>query len=417
MGIVYKDGRLVRETDEQIAARMLAGAQRGGTEAANPQFDRMRMMGASETKNMKNAGLIGSEPTKRVGADGPRTSLRTGNVVDAPVVKADKPKAGAAATDKDLKKAQEAKDKALKEAQDRALAYASGMQAIADYKANAEAAKTAAEGRIADVYNPQETNINDERARQLALLELMIGQGQADISTAEQDFLANVKPTNTYGNTQFVNMQALQNPLLEALRQQGAGEGAVQQQSAMDQSLNNFMTQLQQQSASRYGDVQNNLFESLRNSGRGAATAGRQYLGQRQPEISSGIESAFGKQLTDLRTDRAKTEADIMNQYYDALAKITELQSETTSKYAPRPPVVVPTETTGETGVKPPKPDKLAGVGMHWEWNGMNWVAVPNKVTGTISPATGGVAENAAVASGILTQEQADALQARRRGF
>lgn len=329
MGIVYKDGRLVRETDEQIAARMLAGAQRGGTEAANPQFDRMRMMGASETKNMKNAGLIGSEPTKRVGATGASTSLRTGNVVDAPVAKADKAKAGAGA-------GTAATDKALKEAQDRALAYASGMQAIADYTASAEAAKAAAEGRIADVYNPQETNINDERKRQLALLETLIGQGQADISTAEQDFLANVKPTNTYGNTQFVNMQALQNPLLEALRQQGAGEGAVQQQSAMDQSLNNFMTQLQQQSASRYGDVQNNLFESLRNSGLGAAAAGRQYLGQRQPEISSGIESSFGKQLSELATNRANTEGDIMGQYADALAKIAELQADTTAKYAPR---------------------------------------------------------------------------------
>jgi hypothetical protein len=210
------------------------------------------------------------------------------------------------------------------------------MQAIADLKANAEAAKTSAVGRIADVYDPQKTNIDDERKRQLALLESMIGQGQADITKAEQDFLASVQPTNAYANTQFVNMQALQNPLLEALRQQGAGEGAVQQQSAMDQSLNNFMTQLQQQSASRYGDVQTNLLESLRNSGRGAATAGRQYLAQRQPEISSGIESAFGKQLTDLGTNRANTEADIMSQYADALAKIAEMQADTTAKYAPR---------------------------------------------------------------------------------
>ena len=359
MGIIYVNGRLVRETDEQIAARMLAGAQRGGTEAANPQFDRQRMMGASEIKNMKNAGLIGSEPTQRIGATGARTSLRTGNTVNAPVVKADKPKAGADAGTSET-------DKALKEAQDRALAYAAGMQAIADYKANAEAAKAAAEGRIADVYDPQETNINDERKRQLALLETLIGQGQADISTAEQDFLANVKPTNTYANTQFVNMQALQNPLLEALRQQGAGEGAVQQQSAMDQSLNNFMAQLQQQSASRYGDVQNNLFESLRNSGRGAATAGRQYLGQRQPEIASGIESSFGKQLSELATNRANTEGDIMNQYADALAKIAELQSETTSKYAPAPP-------------KPAKPTTPAGKGMHWAWSGNQWVATENK--------------------------------------
>jgi hypothetical protein len=65
--------------------------------------------------------------------------------------------------------------------------------------------------------------------------------------------------------------------------------------------------------------------------------AGRQYLGQRQPEIASGIESAFGKQLSELATNRANTEGDIMGQYADALAKIAELQAETTAKYAPRP--------------------------------------------------------------------------------
>jgi len=339
MGIVYKNGRLVRETDEEIAARMLAAASGGGTESANPQWDRQRMMGKSEIKNMQQAGRIGSEPTVRKGANAPSTSLRTGNVVSAPVNKAASPTGGGAGGG----------NKVLQEAQDRALAYASGMQAIADYTANADAAKAAAEGRIANVYDPQTANIDDERKRQLALLESMIGQGQADISKAEQDFLASVQPTNSYANTQFVNMKSLQNPLLEALRQQGAGEGAVQQQSAMDQSLNDFMTQLQQQSASRYGDVQTNLLESLRNAGRGSAMAGRQYLSQRQPEIASGIESAFGKQLSELATNRANTEGDIMNQYADALAKIAELQADTTAKYAPRKKKAVSPSGVSET--------------------------------------------------------------------
>jgi hypothetical protein len=359
MGIIYVNGRLVRESDEQIAARMLAGAQRSGTEKANPDWQKMRMMDKGAIKNMQQAGVMGSEPTQRIGAEGARTSIKTGKVVAAPKKGGD----GGAGSDA---KAKADADKTLKEAQDRALAYASGMQAIADYKASAEAAKAAAEGRIADVYDPQKTNIDDERKRQLALLESMIGQGQTDITKAEQDFLASVQPTNSYANTQFVNMQALQNPLLEALRQQGAGEGAVQQQSAMDQSLNNFMTQLQQQSASRYGDVQTNLLESLRNSGRGSAMAGRQYLGQRQPEIASGIESAFGKQLSELATNRANTEGDIMGQYADALAKITEMQAETTAKYAPPPE-------------KPAKPSTPAGQGMHWEWSGTQWVATKNK--------------------------------------
>jgi len=395
MGIIYVNGRLVRETDEEIATRMLAAAQRGGIEAANPQFDRQRMMGASETKNMKKAGLIGSEPTKRVGAEGVRTSLRTGNAVDAPVAEVDKAKAAADA------KAKADADKTLKEAQDRALAYAAGMKAVEDYKASAEAAKAAAEGRIADVYDPQKTNIDDERKRQLALLETLIGQGQTNITSAEQDFLKNIKPTSAYSNVPLVNMQAIQNPLLEALRQQGAGEGAVQSQSAMDQSLNNFMNQLQQQSASRYGDVQSNLLESLRNSGIGAAAAGRQYLAQRQPEISSGIESSFGKQLSDLATNRAKSEGDLTVDYSKALTNIADLLAETTSKYgstkdikgpapagyhydaagkvvanagAAKANAGTPTATQQES-----KPTTPAGAGLHWEWNGNNWVAVPNK--------------------------------------
>lgn len=360
MGIVYKNGRLVRETDEEVAKRMLAAAQRGGTEAANPQWDRQRMMGKSEIKNMQKAGLVGSEPTVRQGANAASTSLRTGNVVSAPKTGGGGGGGGAGGV------GSAATDKALKEAQDRALAYAAGMQAIEDYKTAAEGAKTAAEGRIKDVYDPQESDINDERKRQLALLETLIGQGQADITKAEADFLSSIQPTSAYSNVPLVDMQAVQNPLLEALRQQGASEQAVQQQAAMDQSLNTFMNQLQQQSAARYGDVQTNLLESLRNAGRGSAMAGRQYLGQRQPEISSGIESSFAKALADLNTDRSKSEADIMGQYSDALAKIADLQAETTAKYAPAPE-------------KPAKPSTPAGKGMHWKWNGVQWVATENK--------------------------------------
>lgn len=343
MGIIYKDGRLVRETDEEQAKRMLAAAQRGGSEAANPQWDRMRGIGASETKNMQKAGLIGSEPTYRQGASGPSVSLKTGNVVSSPAKGGGGGGGGGAGS--------AATAKALQEAQDRALAYASGMQAIADYTSSAEAAKTAAEKRISDVYDPQKKSIEDERTRQLALLETLIGQGQTDISKAEADFLSSIQPTTAYSNMPMVDLPAVQNPLLEALRQQGAGEQAVQQQSAMDQSLNAFMNQLQQQSATRYGDVQQNYLEALKNAGRGAATAGRQYLAQRQPEISSGVESSFAKALADLGTNRANTEGDIMNQYSDALAKIAALQAETTAKYAPRKKKE--TSPSGITEVRP----------------------------------------------------------------
>ena len=411
MSIIYKNGRLVRESDEERNARLALAAS--SNTATQEQFDKQRMFGSAAQKNLVKAGRAGTEPTATVGpydpnansGKGNRVSLTTGKTAAAPAapatVKAD------GGTKADI-------DKALKEAQDRALAYASGMQAVADYEKAANDAKTAALGRLSDVYDPQETQIDDQRKRQLKLLETLITQGQSDVSQAEIDFLNAVKPTSAYSNMPMVDMQAIQNPLLEALRQQGAGEEAVQSQSAMDKSLNDFMNQLQTQSATRYGDVQQNYLEALKNSARGASAAGQTFLGMRQPEISSGIESDYSKLLNELATARSTAEAGVEKDFNTALAKIIELKSDTTAKYGPPPPALPPDETkspfatikgaapagyhydksgnlvanagSAKAGAGTPsdtqkesKPTTPAGAGLHWEWNGKNWVAVPNK--------------------------------------
>ena len=398
MGIIYKNGRLVRESDEEKAAR-LALASAGAT-ATQEQFDKQRMFGSAAQKNLIKAGRALEEPTATVGPYNPsadsgvgnRVSLRTGKTVKASAADSGKGgDGGAAAT---------ATDKALKEAQDRALAYASGMQAVADYETQANAAKEAAMGRLKDVYDPQEKQISDERLRQLKILEGLIGQGQTDISQAEVDFLNAVKPTSAYSNMPMVNMEAVQNPLLAALRQAGAGEEAVQSQSAMDKSLSDFMNQLQAQSATRYGDVQQNYLEALKNAGRGGSLAGRTYLGQRQPEITAGIESDYSKMLKELATARAGSEASVYDQLNDALSKITELKADTTAKYGSTKDVkgpapagyhydksgnVVANVGSAKAGAKataasaPPKPSTPAGARLHWQWNGKNWVPVPTK--------------------------------------
>jgi hypothetical protein len=363
MSIIYVNGRLVRESDEERNARLaLASSSNAATQE---QFDKQRMFGSAAQKNLITAGRAGTEPSVTVGAYDPNANQGVGNRVSAVT---GKPVSAPAASKKVDGSAKAAADtaKALKEAQDRALAYASGMQAVSDYETQANAAKEAALGRLKDVYDPQEKQISDERTRQLKLLETLITQGKADVSQAEIDFLNAVKPTSAYSNMPMVNMQAIQNPLLEALRQQGAGEGAVQSQSAMDQSLNNFMNQLQGQSAARYGDVQQNYLEALKNSARGASAAGRTFLGQRQPEITAGVESDYSKMLNELATARAGSEADVEDKLNDALSKITELKAETTAKYAPAPE-------------KPAKPSTPAGKGMHWKWSGTQWVATQNK--------------------------------------
>jgi hypothetical protein len=359
MSIVYKNGRLVRESDEEKAARLaLAGASATATQE---QFDKQRMFGSAAQKNLVQAGRALPEPTATVGPYNPaknnRVSLTTGKPVKAPAAGGGGGGGGAGAG---------ATDKTLKEAQDRALAYASGMQAVSDYEQQANAAKEAALGRLSDVYDPQKEQITNERARQLKMLESLIGQGQTDISQAEMDFMNAVQSTSAYSGMPMVNMEAIQNPLLAALRQAGASEESVQSQSAMDKSLGDFMNQLQSQSATRYGDVQENYLEALRNASRGASAAGRTYLGQRQSEIGAGVESDYSRMLNELATARAGSEASVEDQLNDALSKITELRADTTAKYAPAPE-------------KPAKPSTPAGKGMHWKWSGSQWVATQNK--------------------------------------
>ena len=396
MGIIYKDGRLVRESDEEKKARLALAASSAA--ATQEQFDKQRMFGSAAQKNLIEAGRALAEPTATVGPYNPdandgvgnRLSLITGKPVKT-IKKGGGGGGGAAAA---------ATDKTLKEAQDRALAYASGMQAVSDYEQQANAAKEAAMGRLSDVYDPQEEQITNERARQLKMLESLIGQGQTDISQAEVDLLNAIQPTTAYSGMPMVDMEAIQNPLLAALRQAGASDESVQSQSVMDKSLSDFMNELQAQSATRYGDVQQNYLEALKNAGRGASAAGRTYLGQRQAEIGAGIESDYSRMLNDLATARAGSEASVYDQLNDALSKITELKANTIADYGSTKDIkgpapagyhydksgnVVANVGSAKAGAQktaasaPPKPSTPAGAGLHWEWNGKNWVPVPNK--------------------------------------
>ena len=399
MSIVYKNGRLVRESDEERAARLALAASDNA--ATQEQFDKQRMFGSDAQKNLIKAGRALEEPTATVGPYNPDANDGVGNRVSL-------------ITGKPIKSSQNnnnnnnnnnntaaaATDKALKDAQDRALAYASGMQAVSEYETLANAAKEAALGRLSDVYNPQEEQIANERARQLKMLESLIGQGQTDISQAEVDLLNAIQPTTAYSGMPMVDMEAIQNPLLAALRQAGASEESVESQSAMDKSLGDFMNQLQSQSATRYGDVQQNYLEALRNSGRGASAAGRTYLGQRQAEIGAGVESDYSDMLNELATARASSEASVEDQFNDALSKIIEMKADTTANYGSTKDVkgpapagyrydksgnVVANLGSAKAGAKktaasaPPKPSTPAGAGLHWEWNGKKWVPVPNK--------------------------------------
>ena len=399
MSIIYVNGRLVRESDEQKAARLALASSSAA--ATQEQFDKQRMFGSAAQKNLIKAGRALEEPTATVGPYNPdandgvgnRVSLTTGKPIKAPRNNNNN-------NNNNNNTAAAATDKALKDAQDRALAYASGMQAVSEYETQANAAKEAALGRLSDVYNPQEEQIANERARQLKMLESLIGQGQTDISSAEMDFMNAVQPTSAYSNMPMVDMEAIQNPLLAALRQAGASEESVQSQSAMDKSLGDFMNQLQSQSATRYGDVQQNYLEALRNASRGASAAGRTYLGQRQAEIGAGVESDYSRMLNELATARAGSEASVYDQFNDALSKITEMKADTTANYGSTKDVkgpapagyrydksgnVVANLGSAKAGAKktaasaPPKPSTPAGAGLHWEWNGKKWVPVPNK--------------------------------------
>lgn len=323
--IVYKNGRLVQDsTAEQemrasairTAAKDEGAARLAGLKAQQKaQASALKRIeaGKSPSKIDPNTGLISTA----AGATG--TTGKTGTTGSGSTKAADT----------------SAADKALADAQERRRRYFAGLDAAAALEAQGKSAAEKALEALAGIYDPQLSDVESQKAKQLQLLADAISQGKTDITDAEAKFLESIVAPTAYENVPFVGLSQEQNPLLAALKAQGAGTAEVESQRALDEALANSLKSLSERSAQQLSQADKNYFTALKNAGMGVSQAGRTYLGQRQPEIQAALESQFSDLANKLRTARAESEANIQEQLQKTIAEAIKTRGETTADYGP----------------------------------------------------------------------------------
>lgn len=322
--IVYRNGRLVQDTDAEREMRSSTIRTQAKDEAA------ARLAGLKQAQKTQESAL------KRInkGQSPSVVDPTTGQIV-TPAGSAVPPKGGSSSSGGRTAASTSAADKALADAQERRRRLQAGLDAASALETQSKSAAEKALASLADIYDPQLTDVEDQRKAQLKLLANAISGGQADISKAEADFLRDIVAPTAYKDIPFVGLSQEQNPLLAALQSQGAGTAEVQAQRELDAQLANALKSLSERAATQTQRADEAYFEALKNAGRGTSLAGRTYLSQRQPEIGAGIESQFSKIANELRTSRAGAEADVEAQLQKALADAIKTKAEAESEYGP----------------------------------------------------------------------------------
>ena len=338
--IVYKNGRLVREQDDMRAQQASEAMKASAIRTAAKEEGAARLAGLKAAQKTQESAL------KRIKSDKSPSKFdpETGKIFTPPASVIPPKKstsntgAGSAAAG--------AADKALADAQERRRRYFAGLDAAAALETQGRSATQQALEALAGIYDPQLADVESQRAKQLQLFADAITQGQTSISDAEAQFLRDIVVPTAYENVPFVGLSQEQNPLLAALQAQGAGTAEIESQRALDAALAQSLKDLEERSAKQLSAADKRYFEALQNAGRGTSLAGRTYLSQRQPEIQTALESQFSNLVNELRTARAKSEADIQSQLQDVLTDAIKTRAETTANYGPLNIPVGPTPAT-----------------------------------------------------------------------
>jgi len=341
--IVYKNGRLVQDTTAEQEMRASAIRTAAKDEGA------ARLAGLKAQQKAQASALKRIEAGKSPSVMNPET----GKITTAPGATGTTGKTGTTGTGSTKAADTSAADKALADAQERRRRYFAGLDAAAALEAQGKTAAQQALDALAGIYDPQLSDVESQKAKQLQLLADAISQGKTDITDAEAKFLESIVAPTAYENVPFVGLPQEQNPLLAALKAQGAGTAEVESQRALDEALANSLKSLSERSAQQLSQADKNYFTALKNAGMGVSQAGRTYLGQRQPEIQASLESQFSDLANKLRTARAESEANIQEQLQKTIAEAIKTRGETTADYGPLN-TVINANTAGPTATSTP---------------------------------------------------------------
>jgi len=248
---------------------------------------------------------------------------------------------------------------------------------------------------VKDLYDPLDQKTTEELSQQLGQIATNFAAARGQVNVAGADFLENFAKTLAYTQVPITQFSAGQNPLMEALRQQGASTVEVQNAMDLATATSQSTSDLAKWAASQLNVGQQNMDISAQNASRGVTQTALQGLASRQPEVEAGMTMKYNDLMATLMRERAAANASANQAGYAGQDAADSMRANTMANYGTSgtPTAVVPDvvkkEPTQETVVDP------------------NYGQV-------ITPAPRKTPEQIAMEAGRLTDEQARALEARR---
>lgn len=258
--------------------------------------------------------------------------------------------------------AQDAVDKANKDAADKTKAQTASSAAAAKSKAEADAKELERQRnirggreaeaflrqqadtrkaemlkRVAELYDPLKTKTNEDLTRTLQAASDAFDAAEGQVRAAGEDFTKSFTPSKAYSEIPLSTYTTAANPLLAALQQQGAGTGEV---TAATEAANQFMAQqsaLEKWAAGQLNVGQQNYDTAVQQSAKGGLAAALQGLAGRRADVKTGIEQQFADALSKISQERTAATGDVDKTIADIVAKADEIRSSTTGQYGELP--------------------------------------------------------------------------------
>lgn len=273
--------------------------------------------------------------------------------------------------------------------------YDGGMAAADMLESRSGQRTIAALQAVKDLYDPLDQKTAEELSTQLKQIATNFANARGQVNVAGVDFLENFAKTLAYTQVPITQFSAGQNPLMEALRQQGASTVEVQNAMDLAAATSQSTSDLAKWATSQLNITQQNMDSAAMNASRGATQTALQSLSSRQPEVEAGMTMKYNDLMATLMRERAAANASANQAGYAGQDAADSMRANTLANYGTSG---TPTATVPDV-VKTAEPVLAT---LPADPNVPN-ISAPKKTP-----------EQIAAEAGRLTDEQARALEARR---
>jgi hypothetical protein len=243
-----------------------------------------------------------------------------------------------------------------KEETDRLGKIAGGKAGEAYLREQAKTRKTDMLKRVAELYDPQQQATKDQLAEVLKNASAAFDLAEKQVGTAQEQYTKNFKGSTAYQGVPISTYNVADNPLLAALRSQGAGTGEVQAATDLARQTGQQTSDLEKYALAQLNTGQMNYGSAQQNAAQMGTMAALQQLGGRRAEVKSGINTQFAEQLAALGKERTGAESDVDSVIADIISKADEMAATTKVDEGKAPVVVPPVAPAAPAAPATPKP-------------------------------------------------------------